>query len=245
MRPFAVYPASFDGSTLGWWRFGERGGRLDSVVAGGPAFTNYGAAPLSDGYGITFSPNTYLQAPMGSQPAQSALTLEAWIRSCSVPSVGGYRTLLYYADSVGHNWVDMLLYRAGANDLRLWGRIALPPPDQWTVQWADNAAITALLASPAPWHVAVVTAAAAQIRLFVNGTLRAETSGAVPTFPAKTMWLDVGCRDSGYGATAILDEVRLSAAARYASNFPIVRFGEGRRLGLRGPECLATAGGIP
>lgn len=32
MRPFAVYPDSFDGDTLGWWRFGERGGRLDGVI---------------------------------------------------------------------------------------------------------------------------------------------------------------------------------------------------------------------
>jgi hypothetical protein len=29
MRPFRIYPASFDGNTLGYWRFGGRGGQAE------------------------------------------------------------------------------------------------------------------------------------------------------------------------------------------------------------------------
>ncbi|GAH85297.1 unnamed protein product, partial [marine sediment metagenome] len=43
----------------------------------------------------------------------------------------------------------------------------------------------------------------------------------------------------------ILDEVRLSKVARYAAGFPIARFQEGERAGLRGPgETVEVAGGI-
>jgi len=33
MRPFAIYPGAMDAAELGYWRFGESGGRLTPVGA--------------------------------------------------------------------------------------------------------------------------------------------------------------------------------------------------------------------
>ena len=216
-----------DSSTLGLWHLhhggcvGEGTG-LEDATGGGHALVNHGATAAEDGYQVTFSPNTYLQASLGSQPAQAVTTLEAWIRACGMPSVGGERALAYYSDLAGYNWVDCLLYRAGTTDLRMRGRCVVYVGGQfinWTAEWADNAALTALVSSPDPWHAAVVAEAGVGVRLYVNGHLRAGNSGAVPTFPAMDALLDVGCRSSGYGATAVVDEVRLSKVARYSADF--------------------------
>jgi len=243
MATFVMYPDSLDGNTLGYWRFGQLAGQLAGVV--GPTMVNHGGTDAGNGYSITFSPNTYLQASLPSEPSHAAQTLEAWIRACATPSVGGERALAYYSDLAGYNWVDCLLYRAGANDLRMRGRCVVGA-SSFVAEWADNAAILALIGSADPWHIAVVAEAGVKVRLYVNGLVKAEAAGAVETFPAMNGLLDIGCRYSDYGATAVIDEVRLSKVARYAAAFPIARLTSiGKVNGVSMQGGIGKINGVP
>ena len=78
-RPFAIYPGLFDSATLGYWRFGESGGRL-TPVGGGPTFTNHGAESVEDGYRFVRDDGDWMEADYAAQPVRSALTFECWVR---------------------------------------------------------------------------------------------------------------------------------------------------------------------
>jgi len=243
MAAFVMYPNSLDGNTMGYWRFGQLAGQLAGVV--GPTMVNHGGTDAGNGYSVTFSPNTYLQASFPSEPSHAAQTLEAWIRACATPSVGEEREVLYYANAGGDTWLDCQFYRAGTNDLRMRGRCVVGA-SSFVAEWADNAAIVALIASADPWHVAVVAEAGVKVRLYVNGLVKAEAAGAVATFPAMDGLLDIGCRYSGYGATAVVDEVRLSKVARYAAAFPIARLTSiGKVNGVSMQGGIAKINGVP
>ncbi|MCX5675530.1 MAG: hypothetical protein NTX87_11035, partial [Planctomycetota bacterium] len=117
----------------------------------------------------------------------------------------------------------------------------------YNAQWT-GAAADAVLAGAAPWHVAVAMANGSPVRLFVNGVLVAASAASVASnASAGDYTLQIGQRAAAQGAPAacILDEVRLSAVARYAATFPIARFGEGRRAAARGPGLAVMAGAIP
>jgi len=242
MRPFAVYPASFDGSTLGWWRFGERGGRLDGVV--GPTLAkNNTPTPLDEGYKFAGS-TQYLEGAFAGQPARAALTLECWGRAWAtatgtVGALGEYRRA---------GFPPLLLLRAlkHATPASSYIRGTYWDGTQYDAQWT-GAAADAVLAGVTPWHVAVAMANGSPVRLFVNGVLVAASAASVALNAVIGNYtLRIGQRvDGSAPAASILDEVRLSASARYAANFPIVRFQDGRRAVARGPGLEVMAGAIP
>lgn len=245
MRPFAVYPASFDGSTLGWWRFGERGGRLDGVV--GPTLTNVGADPRDDGFRFVRENGDNMSVTFAGQPARAAMTLECWVRGVVV-AAGGTRSIL----GVGLNEPNQLcLYLARhATDSALSYLSAALYIGGSVVGYArwQSAAAETLFLGPTSWHIAAVLNATASLTLFVNGVQRAQDTTGIVSLPAGDWILKVGRWISGwngYDLSAVLDEVRLSAAARYAATFRIARFGEGRRAAARGPGLECLAGAIP
>jgi len=236
-RPFAIYSGALDADELGYWRFGEAGGRLTPVGAG-PAFVNNGAVAGQDGYEFVHTDPDHMDAPYAGQPARAALTLEMWVRAWAVPE-GAFRAIGYYYRAAGPPGLSVAATRFAtpANsfigaDLGLGGGCRAI----WGGADAD-----AVLASPNPWHVAIVFENGSPTRLFVNGVLVASSALNIGVdMAAGDYTLRLG--DNSYLTTplsAVLDEVRLSCIVRYTANFPITRFGEGRRALARGPGTRA------
>jgi len=211
-----------DGQTLGLWHLhdgacqGEGAGLADASGAGHD-LTNHGAESVEAGYRFAGA-GQYLQGAFAGQPARSALTLECWVRAWATAAgtdgvLGNYRTPAFSptillralrsttpaASYVLGTYYDGTLYNA-----------------QWT-----GAAADAVLADVAPWHMAVATANGSPLRLFVNGVLVAASAANIAANAAAGNYtLRLGQRVEGTApAACILDEVRLSASARYASNF--------------------------
>ena len=248
MRPFAVYPGSFDGATLGYWRFGERGGLLADVTSG-KVLTNVGAEARDDGYRFVAADKDYMTAAYADQPARSALTLECWVRDYGGAADEYHGFLRFSGPTTGGGANDVMLYARRRADPALSHIIVICYVDgvykeaRWTGQAVDDL----LVASKArPFHVAAVRNGTA-LRLFVNGELEATNATIAATaFPAGDWTFYVGALGPiTYNCSAVLDEVRLSAAARYAATFVPARFQEGERAGLRGPgEMVEVAGGV-
>jgi hypothetical protein len=88
-------------------------------------------------------------------------------------------------------------------------------------QWRETGA-DAFLASPTAWHMAgVLDATVPILRLYVGGQLRASSALNLEALPAGDYTLRLGMHLTvgTYPLSAVLDEVRLSAAARYAADF--------------------------
>jgi len=244
-RPFAIYPDSFDGATLGHWRFGEGGGRLVAVV-NAKTLTNHGTEAGQDGRRFVRADGDYMDAVYLGEPARSQVTLECWVRD--------------FKNDLGQH-AQIAAYGLGANDYLgiLVGRNADPLLSYITAamiigsvlvgyaRWYYDAAVDALLASPKPWHVAAVLDATASLKLFVNGTLRATDTTGIVALPTGNCLLRLGRHITdwaGYDLSAVLDEIRVSTVARYTSDFTPVRYGEGRRAVVRGPGLDGLFAGV-
>jgi hypothetical protein len=225
MRPFAIYPDSFGGRTLGYWRPGERGGLLDSVVAGGPTL-----APTGDvtwgGDGWRLGEGGYLWAALPTwAAAQPTLTWEAWLRDWrNVADDAGY-VLWLYQPAASTNRMEIWLRTGATPRIAAIERIAGTAVGSAT--WVDGAAVASLLASPQPLHVAVVLDSPARLTLYVNGVAVAQDTTNIADLPSGDWRLQVGV--AGTSALVVVDEIRLSSAARYSAAFTPVRYAWGER----------------
>jgi len=235
-RPFAIYQNALDDNVLGYWRFGENAGRLIPIGVG-PTFTNYGAIVEQDGYRFVRADGDYMAAAFPDQPPRSQLTLEVWIRDWQLPAEGtGW--IAYLSASDGSNFI-LFTEDYGPVDGR--ARITIAeeiegyPPCY--ARWLGTE-VRDLLLGADPVHISgVLNADDGWLRLYLNGEQKAEIVTGVEGLPAENysfylnhLW------SANHRVSAILDEVRLSKCARYDANFPVVRFGEGRRALTRGPE---------
>jgi hypothetical protein len=209
-----------DSDTVGLWHLHDggclgEGTGLEDASGHGHPLVNHGADPREDGYELVRADGDYLQAALSGQPARPAWTLEAWFRGWNTP-VEQWATILVYEKSWSDGWC-WLQARRRANPAESRISVSIQAPYK-ELNWV-GAAADAVLGSGEPWHVAVVADAPASFRMFVNGVLRAEGLGNVPTMPSGSHRVWVGHTTLPPGLTA--DEVRLSSAAR--SNFPASR----------------------
>jgi len=238
MRPFSIYSNSFDGNTLGYWRFGERGGQLVDVV-NGVALTPQDGVPTPQDDGYRFLGVEYLQSAHIGQLTYTTMTLECWIRAWLTPldSIG---TLVAYTLD-GENYLSLRARRSTVPTNSLIQFFGIIAAAAFSARWQGVAADT-ILASAGYWHTAgVLDANAPSVRLYVNGKKRAEdtTNPNIAPFPAGNCRHYVAKTLGSWIATAILDEVRISKVARYDADFPITRFQDGRRAIVRGPGMQA------
>jgi hypothetical protein len=241
-RPFALYPDSFDGATLGYWRFGETGGNLSDVVAG-KVFTNVGCDIEQDGYRWVRADSDQLTATYNGEPAHQMLTLECWMRDFEwLPDQWNYGELLNWWQDGNNMLYVMAVVHADPSFSRFWARYRVGGVWKGDFSWI-SAEADALLRAPEPVHVALVLdSTAPRLSLYVNGIKRAEDSVNPVQAPAGNYQLAVGSYPTvwaGHDYGGIIDEVRVSATARYGADFSPVRFGEGRRALARGPGMRA------
>ena len=242
-RPFSLYRDSFDGNTLSYHRFGERGGRLDGVI--GPAMAIGAGAPVPTDRGYLLAAGDLLQATGIVAPARTQGTIECWFR---------------YDGAEGDVKDPVTYLLASANQLfiRLWRGVGTGSIN--AVLYVGNvgvgyaawsgAAARAMLDSPDLIHVAATfDSDAGYCRLFVNGVQRAEDLVGILPLPEGTYRVRIL---TAVGFLGLVDEVRASAISRYVGGangtryFWPARFQDGRRAVVRGPEMRAglTAGVI-
>ena len=217
-----------DSQTLGLWHLHDgacqgEGTGLEDESGGGHAFTNYGAASVEDGYRFVRTEGDYMNAAFPGQPQQAQLTLECWVRQWSMqPTTGwAYREIAdFYIDA--NNGVQVeAIRRDPATQSRICARLYVRGTQVGWVLWQGEE-VDALLAGGGTWHMAVVLDAPSRFRLFVNGVMRYEDTTDIAALPAGNYILRLGRYCTGiptYDLDAILDEVRLSSAARYAGTF--------------------------
>lgn len=243
MIPFKLYPGSLAGNTLSYHRFGERAGSLVDVV-GGKTLTNVGAEALDDGYKLVHTESDYLTCTFTSiRP--TAGTLEAWVRAVTGP-VDALAVLLRLQNTASSYVAVLRSFRSATPANSYIEGFVYQNGPSYSAKWIGVDA-HAILISPSPWHAATDWNNGTPCTLCVNGVVRAASGNLATNFLNENYLLHIGANPAlTQCLSAIIDEVRVSNVRRYAGvNFPITRFGEGRRLGLRGPGILATAGGIP
>lgn len=220
-----------DGDALGFWHLhnggcqGEGTG-LEDASGGGHDLTNYGAESVEDGYRFCRAEDDYMDASL-APGSLSTLTLEAWVRAWATPTDQYGLIALFYKptplDTVH------LFARRSANPAAsgIYFTQFIYGGFRGSRAWV-GAEVDALLAAPEAFHVAGVMdsteAGELNRRLFVNGISRGTLLGSdFLTFSGTRLRL--GRRENGIGwdLSAVLDEVRLSATARYASDFTIHR----------------------
>ncbi len=216
-----------DADTLGLWHLhdgacGGEGSGLEDASGGGRDLVNHGAEPVEDGYRVVRAESDYMEAAFAGQPARDRLTVEAWVRDWGgatgeVGMIAGFRR-------DGDNLLDVRAAR-GADPAQSYVALRLrvaPFGSIGQVTW-QGAAADELLASPEPWHVAgVLDATDGTLRLFVGGVLRGTDSAGIVALPPGDYALRLGVYVPGWDGwdlSAVLDEVRLSSAARYAADF--------------------------
>jgi len=213
-----------DGQTRGLWHLHDGGCQgegtgLEDESGSGHDFTNHGAASVEDGYRFVRPESDWMQADFSGQGQRAQVTLEAWGRNWQNPN-GIYGNVLNYGiDADTRLGVSAMRNANNPSASGFFPRLlvggTLYGYFNWTGMDAD-----AILAGEQPWHVALVLDAdAGWFRLYVNGILRGQDTSVVPLLagdytlvlaqqPGTTTW-----------ASVILDEVRLSAAARYTQDF--------------------------
>lgn len=216
-----------DADTLGLWHLhdgacGGEGTGLEDASGGGRDLVNHGAEPVEDGYRVVRTESDYMEAAFAGQPARDRLTVEAWVRDWGgatgeVGTIAGFRR-------DGDNLLDLRAARdadPAQSYVALRLRVA-PFGSIGQVAW-QGSAVDDLLAAPGPWHVAgVLDAAEGTLRLFVGGVLRGTDSAGIVALPPGDYVLRLGVYIPGWDGwdlSAVLDEVRLSSAARYAGDF--------------------------
>jgi len=211
-----------DDEALGLWHLhdgahtGEGTGLVDASE-GGHDLTNHGTKPVEDGYRFDRADGDYMDASYPDQPERSALTLEAWVRDWALPADGTWGTIAtLWLDA--SNYFQLRARRASTSLIR--AELIVGGSTVGAAVWS-GADADAVLAGSEPWHVAAVLEAPNRLSLYVGGTRRAEDT-TVSSLPAGDYLLRLGRYGSGwtgYDLSATLDEVRLSALARYSADF--------------------------
>jgi len=222
---FAEFAA--DSATRGLWHLhnggnGGEGTGLEDASGGGHSLTNHGAAAGEHGYQFVRNDGDYMEASFQGEPSRSQATLEAWVQAWAMPLGTSGHIFNYRRDASAYlaiwasrsaspsaSFIRATLYVQGGNYNAIW----------------TGADADAVLASAQPWHVAAVVDAPGALRLFVNGTLRASQSAAT-SLPAGNWKLNLGRNPDSiaFNLSAVIDEVQLSGAARYAADFNIWRW---------------------
>lgn len=218
-----------DGDTLGLWHLhdgacqGEGTGLVDAS-GGGHDLTNDGAESVEDGYRFVRADSDELDTNYPSQGARNLLTLECWMRDFEwTPGNWGYGELFnWYKD--GNNMLYVVVVRHPTTPAfsRFWIRQKVAGVWVVDLSWMSSEAHD-LLTGAAPIHVAaVLDATAPRMSLYVNGTKRGEDTVGPLAMPAGDYELAIGSYPTawaGHDYGGVIDEVRLSAAARYTQDF--------------------------
>jgi len=215
-----------DAATLGLWHLHnggcvDEGTGLEDASGGGHTLINHGATPGDYGYQFVRDEADYMEVSFPGESSRSLLTIEAWVQGWDLaPGNGGY-IAQYHRDASDH--LSVWAFRADSPTNSLIRAALYLQATLYYASWT-GAEAEAILASGQPWHVAGVLNAPGELCLFVNGTLRASRS-AVPSLPTGdwTLYLGRNADSSVLNLSAIVDEVRLSSAARYAAAFSIQR----------------------
>ena len=218
-----------DGNTIGLWHLHDgacqgEGTGLTDASGGGHHLENHGAASAEDGYRFAHTDSDYMQAPFPSQPARSQATLECWVRDYGVPPQTDWayrRVACLYRDT--SNYLEIVAHRHNPpTSSAIWGRLVVGGAAVGSTVWS-GATVDALLAQAQPWHVALVLDSPNVLRLFVNGVQHTPDTTGITALPSGdyTLFLGIfGALQASTALSAVLDEVRLSASARYAAGFP-------------------------
>jgi len=212
-----------DDDTLGLWHLHDgacqgEGTGLEDESGNGHDLTNHGGEGVEGGYRFVRADIDWAQATFVSQPARSQVTLDIWVRDWANPDQT-YGFLASFARS--DYWVHCLRVYAKAWDATGTAYIRAENFAGGTATWS-GAEVYDLLQSGSPWHLAVVLDSPNSLRLFVNGVLRAEDTTNIAQLAAGNYTLLLGGHydhDGTCSLSAVLDEVRLSGVARYASGF--------------------------
>jgi len=251
-QPFSIYLNSFDGSTLLYARADSGWLQGKSVI--GPDLTNVGATPQDDGYRFVAAEQDRMTASLPAQDARSALTLEAWVGDVKMAAGENYTLVSFVGPNTagGANGMFWVLRRHATTPASSSIRAGITIDGTLlNATWAGTVVDTLLTSCPLLYVAGVRDGTTA--RVFVKtptdgaAILRHSQTVAATDWPAGTWTLNVGMRAVGiWHLSGVLDEVRLSSVARYAADFPIARFQDGRRAVVRGPEMRAglTAGVI-
>ena len=215
-----------DASCLGLWHLhdgaheGEGTGLLDA--SDGHDFTNHGAASVEAGYEFDRADGDYMDADYPGEPARSQVTLEAWVRDWQTPSTERGLIALYGIDGNDNLYVRAALEGTSS---RIRARLHIGGTAVGDAVW-QGADVETLLTSSDPWHVAVVLDSPNRLTLYVNGVQRAEDTTDIADLPSGDCTLRLGrwiTGYTGYDLSAVVDEVRLSSAARYSADFDVYR----------------------
>ena len=213
-----------DSDTLGLWHLhnggcqGEGTG-LEDASGNGRHLLNYGAAVVEDGYRFVHGEMDYMTTAIGAfSGTQSRVTLECWVRQWQSP-LDTWSLIAAYHNSGWTNRVAIYALRSSV-PANSWIRAWLQVGGSWIgpALWQGPAA-DAVLAGVSPWHAAAVLDAPTSLRLFVNGTLRATYASGIQGLQTGSYNLMLGTNTLSECPSAILDEVRLSGAARYEADF--------------------------
>ena len=239
-----------DGDTLGLWHLHDgacqgEGTGLEDESGGGHGLANHGAESIEDGYRFVRDDGDWMEADYAAQPVRSALTFECWVRDFQQEPVTNWSYRQVFQHQLDEdNMIGVDAIRRVPDPTcrsRIMTRLYVGGVCVGQCLWQGEDA-DAILASGEPWHVAAVLDAPNSLRLFVNGIERASDTTGIVALPAGDYSLLLGRYSPswpGRDIDAILDEVRLSASVRYATNFVPVRFSEGRRALARGPGTRA------
>ncbi len=215
-----------DDDTLGLWHLHDgacqgEGTGLEDESGGGHDLTNHGADSVEDGYQFVGAQGDHMGASFPGRPAQAHMTIEAWARDWTTPAGASGTIASYFRDD--SNYLHLYAREDGAGSIF----VAHLYVDGVKVgnAWWQGAAAEAVLIGADPWHAAIVLDSPNTLRLFVNGVQQAEDATGIADLPSGDYTLHVGRSRNlpNYYPSAVLDEVRLSAAVRYASDFTVHR----------------------
>jgi len=214
-----------DGDTLGLWHLHDgacvgEGTGLEDASGGGHDFTNHGAESAENGYRFVRADGDYLKAAFPDEPARPTLTFEFWAQEWTVP-VDTWSILADYRRDYSNRLLVWARRYSNPRFSRIDVELHIGGAEVGFCTWYGSE-VDDLLAGTSPWHLAVVLNASEWMRLFVNGLLRDEDTTDIAALPAGDYNLWVG-GVNGYYASVVLDEVRLSTAARYADGFTVHR----------------------
>jgi len=235
MRPFHCLP--IDPNTQAYYRFGERQSLLADQSGNGRSLTAYGAPTLCQqgGQFVRASGQYLARASAYSLSAVGMATLECWCRLDTLPASAEYYGLC------GQNYNLRMAIRG----------ITGAPTYQLLVSYEQSSGGTqnvivawASLAAATWYHVAATLVPNDRLYVFINGVLVDSSSTTADLlFKYASAELLVGdFQPTGHYFNGVIDEVRLSSAARYTAAFAPRRYAEGRRGVARGPGLEILAG---
>lgn len=215
-----------DSDTLGLWHLHDgacqgEGTGLEDDSGGGHDFTNHGAEAVEDGYRFVLADGDYMNAAFAGQPARSQVTLEMWVRGWQTPT--GTTGILSWFVTSGNQGVRLYGKEDGASSY-IRAFFLTTAGGYGYASWTGSE-VHDLLTGAAPWHAALVLDAGAEtpyLDLYVNGVFRARTTTNITDMPAGNYTVTLAL-SSIYSVSAVLDEVRVSSTARYATGFTPTR----------------------